>query len=404
MFPAPALIQMSDVFGAAGMNFLLLPLYLVLLAWVRRAYDREAVPLRTLALVSAGLAAAFMLDYGYGSWRLDALAQARPGAAQVQLIGIQPNFSLKELASNPELSPSDRQASLSSLVSDTSGALLKGGVVPGVPTVVVWPESVYPVPYFDAPQARVQVEAWARALGVHLVLASQDNRYFPGADGRLAWEPFGAAIHIPPGGTPAVYHKINLIPFGETIPFADTFPVWGRTLKGLIPRISQFARGEEATVFPVAPGVVLAPMICFDVFSQEVAWRMAGRGATVGVVMANLAWFGHSSATGQFERAARFRAIENRIPILVLSQNGASVMIDARGEPASPRLPLFEVGALSLQVAAGDPSFYARHGAWVHRAYVLGLLLALGAGWGWPWLKARGLPGRGGSGPQREST
>jgi apolipoprotein N-acyltransferase len=338
------------------------------------------------------LALAFGLNYAYGTWRLDTLAAsqhpARPGAARVQLIGIQPNFSLKELASSPELSPSDRQASLRALVSDTNGALLKGGVVPGIPAVVVWPESVYPVPYFDAPQARVQVEAWAQTLGLHLLIATQDNRYYKGADGRIAWEPFGAAVYIPPGGQPSVYHKMNLIPFGETIPFADVVPLWAATLKALVPRVSQFSAGHEPTVFPVAPGITLAPLICFDAFDYRPALGMAGRGATVGVLMANLAWFGRTTAAVQMERFVRFRAIETRMPILMLSQNGESVLIDARGEAASARLGVFEVGALSLEVAGGEPSFYARHAGWIHGGFGAGLLLALADGMGLPRLRS----------------
>jgi apolipoprotein N-acyltransferase len=393
MFPVPALVQLADIIGSGGLNFFTIPLYLILLAWIRQAYDPGMVPRRTLLVATGVLAVAFGLSYAYGSWCLDSIAEqqnpSRPGAARVHLVGIQPNFSLKDLASNPDLSPSDRQTSLRSLVSDTNAALLKGGVLPDVPAIVVWPESVYPVPYFDAPQARVQVEAWAQTLGVHLLLATQDNRYYPGPDGRMAWEAFGAAVYVPPGGKPSIYHKMNLIPFGETIPFADVIPFWATTLKAFVPRISQFAAGGEPTVFPVSPGIILAPMICFDAFDYRPALGMAGRGANVGVVMANLAWFGRSTATGQMERFIRFRAIETRMPILMLSQNGESVLIDARGEAASSRVGLFEVGALSVEVVAGEPSFYARNSKWVHTFYGASLLLTLALGFGLPWAKTK---------------
>jgi apolipoprotein N-acyltransferase len=389
MHPVPQLVQAADVLGAAGLNLWLVPLQLLLLGWVRRAYAPGPVPRRTLWIATAVLAAAFAAGYGYGQRRLETLAAPEPDARHVHLVGIQPNFSLKELASNPELSPSDRQTSLRTLVSDTNAALLKGGVVPGEPTVVVWPESVYPVPYFDAPQARVQVEAWAQTLGVHLLLATIESEYVAGPDGRKEWRAFGAAVHIPPGGSPTVYHKMNLIPFGETIPFADLVPAWGRALKAVVPRISQFAAGHDPVVFKIADGLVLAPLICFDVADYRPALGMAGRGATVGILMGNLAWFGRSTATQQFEGFARFRAVENRMPILVLSQNGESVLIDERGEPASPRVGLFEVGALSVDVAAGRGSFYGRHGAWVNASYAAALAAAAAFGWGWPALRRR---------------
>ena len=389
MHPVPELVQAADVLGAGGLNLWVVPLHLTLLGWVQRAYAPAFVPRRTLWFATAALAVAFAANYGYGAWRLDTLAQADPAARRVHLVGIQPNFSLKDLASNPDLSPSDRQTSLRTLVSDTNAALLKGGVVPGEPTVVVWPESVYPVPYFDAPQARVQVEAWAQTLGVHLLLATIESAYLPESNGRRDWQAFGAAVHIPPGGRPSVYHKMNLIPFGETIPFADLLPAWGRALKAVVPRISQFAAGHDPTVFPIGDGIVVAPLICFDVADYRPAQGMAGRGANVGVLMGNLAWFGRSTATQQFEGFARFRAVENRMPILVLSQNGESILIDERGEPASPRIGLFEVGALSVEVAAGRGSFYGRHGPWVNGLYAVALAAAVAFGWGWPALRRR---------------
>ena len=142
----------------------------------------------------------------------------------------------------------------------------------------------------------------------------------------------------------------------------------------MIENTSDFERGHEFTVFDIAPGVRIAPLICFDAFDDDPALGMSANGATLGVVMANLAWFGRSTAARQMEHFVRMRAIENRIPILMLSQNGESVLIDARGEEASQRLGLFQVGALSLEVHAGPGgSFFTRHAQWIHGAYALAL-------------------------------
>ncbi|MFI5338133.1 MAG: nitrilase-related carbon-nitrogen hydrolase, partial [Opitutales bacterium] len=130
---------------------------------------------------------------------------------------------------------------------------------------------------------------------------------------------------------------MNPMPFGETIPFADLVPAWGRAVKALVPRIGQFDAGRDPTVFTVASGLTVGPLICFDVFDYRPLLGMAARGANVGVVMGNLAWFGRSTASRQFEGAVRFRAIETRMPILIVSQSGESVLIDERGEQASPR-------------------------------------------------------------------
>jgi len=389
MLPVPELVQVADVLGPAGLNLWLVPLHLTLMGWVSQAYAPGRVSRRTLRIASAALALAFAGNYGYGAWRLAGLAAPDPSARRIHLVGIQPNFSLKELASDPSLSPSDRQTSLLTLVSDSNAALLKAGVPPGEPTLVVWPESAYPVPYFSAPQARTQVERWAQTLGVHLLLETIDEGNFPGPDGRMDWRAYGAAVYVPPGGWPSVYHKMNPMPFGETIPFADLVPPWGRAVKALVPRIGQFDAGRDPTVFKVAPGLTVGPLICFDVFDYRPLLGMAGRGADIGVVMGNLAWFGRSTASRQFEGFVRFRAIETRMPILIVAQSGESVLIDERGERASPRIGLFEVGALSAEVTAGRGSFYGRHGPWVNAGYAAALAALLGAGWGWAPIRRR---------------
>ena len=116
---------------------------------------------------------------------------------------------------------------------------------------------------------------------------------------------------------------------------------------------------------------------------------MAANGARLGVVLANLAWFGPTTVSRQFALYVRFRAIENRMPILLLSQNGETFLIDARGQEASQRLPPFESGAFVSEVRAPrQASFYSAHARAVERAYGLALLLVAALGW-WRPLLAR---------------
>jgi apolipoprotein N-acyltransferase len=376
MYPMTELVQISDIVGGAGLNLWIVPLHWLLYALVRGQYDRGWFPRRDLAVLAGALVVLFGAAYGYGAWRLANVEAAQAKGARVQLVGIQPNFSLMGLASNPDRTENQRGISLQGLVNDSNQALLRGGVVRDIPTVVLWPESVYPVPYFNYPQPRQAVETWAKTLGVHLVLASLDTRQpvqRPG-DGRARI--YGASIHVAPGNSePEVYHKLTPIPFGETVPLGDVLPFWRDLYLSVVSNTSDFEPGHDFTVFNISPGVKLAPMICFDAFDDDPALGMAANGATVAVVLANLAWFGPSTATRQMEQAIRFRAIETRIPFLQLSQNGESVLIDARGQQASRRLRLFEIGALSLEVHTGPGgSFFVRCYPWVYRGYALLLL------------------------------
>ena len=388
MFAQAPLVQAADLVGSAGLNPLVVGLNLLLAGALRARLQPRPGARRDLALAAALLAVGFAVAGGYGLWRMQAIAARQALGTPLRLVGVQPNFSLKDLASNPNLSPSDREQSVAALLADSEAALERlPGDAPG-PIVVVWPESAYPGAYAYNPALREAVEAWVRVHRVHLVLATLDVDY-PAAPGG-ARRFYGATVHLGPDGRVAgVYRKIVLIPFGETIPFGDWLPWYRALLRAAIPQISEFTPGDAYTVFDVAPGVRLAPMICFDAARHEVAAGMTRAGANLGLVLANLAWFGPTSVSQQFEQYVRFRAIENRIPMLMLSQNGTSVLFDARGETASRRLGQFTQAQLVLSVRLPEvTSFYARYAPWVHGAFAVLLAAALG----WLLLPRRGQP------------
>ncbi|MEE8556120.1 MAG: apolipoprotein N-acyltransferase [bacterium] len=382
MYPLAQLVQAADLVGSAGLDLIYLPLQLVLFAWVSRALGRPVVASRALWSASAGVAALLIAAGVYGQWRMDMVAAAEAAAPAVRVVGIQPNFSLKHLASNPALSPSDRERSITALLGDSSRAVAGMAPVDGRPTIVVWPESVYPAGFFLNPQVRRLTERWAQQRGVHLVLASVDFDRSP--SGRRGRRLYGIAVHVPakPGAVER-YRKIFLMPFGETIPFGDWFPPYRRLLKAWIPQISEFTAGTEYTVFEIEPGVRVAPMICYDAIQPSIAQGMAANGANLALVLANLGWFGPTSASVQFEHQIRFRAIENRIPLLFLSQNGRTVLFNALGEPAAEPLPAFTAGALVVDVPLGDvQALFTRIGTVFDRT-IGGLALLMLAGILW---------------------
>ena len=61
---------------------------------------------------------------------------------------VQPNFSLQDLASNPDLAHSERRQNLDLLFEDSEALLRSYPQESGLPKLIVWPESVYPDPFF----------------------------------------------------------------------------------------------------------------------------------------------------------------------------------------------------------------------------------------------------------------
>lgn len=373
LHPADALVQVTDVIGSVGLNLLVLPLYLVLFGWMAYGESKPGtfVVKKDLLRASAGVAVLFMIASVYGVVGLIAeeeqVEKGLKKGKSLTVVGIQPNVSLRRLASNPDMSYSSRTLTIDSLLEDSEKAIAALPQDRKGPLLLVWPESVYPFAYFRAAPIRDRVEAWLKEKGAELILVSVTTK--PPLDPEERWmRIFSSAIHVSPDGSrPTVYDKIALIPFGETIPFAETFPWFRKMLKAAIPQISEFHQGKEHTVFTLKGGIVVAPLICFDAVTDDVLLGMAKNKAELGVVMANLAWFGKTNISDLFSLFVRFRALETRMPMILLSQNGESVIYNALGREITPRLPLFTEGVLTKEMTISPRySFYAEYHAWIN--------------------------------------
>jgi apolipoprotein N-acyltransferase len=130
--------------------------------------------------------------------------------------------------------------------------------------------------------------------------------------------------------------------------------------------MSEFAQGQEYTVFPLSETNQLSAPICFDIFNPEVLRGMVRNGSKLVVNLSNLAWFGRTTASDNMVAVLRWRAIENRVPVVFASNNGESVVIGANGKNMSQQLGLFEEGALSSTLLLQSQfSFYREYAEWV---------------------------------------
>jgi apolipoprotein N-acyltransferase len=103
--------------------------------------------------------------------------------------------------------------------------------------------------------------------------------------------------------------------------------------------------------FAVKDQLVL-PNICYeDVFGEEIAYqlRIAPRPATMLLNMSNLSWYGQSTAIPQHLQISRMRTLETGRPMLRSTNDGATAVIDHRGNVAQV-LPFYRDGVLAATV------------------------------------------------------
>jgi apolipoprotein N-acyltransferase len=175
--------------------------------------------------------------------------------------------------------------------------------------------------------------------------------------GRVAWNRFNSAYLFDLSGRGASwrYDKIHLVPFGEFIPFRESFPPLYKFFNLFNPYDSDYTvtQGKEFTVFAIPPRAALssagtppsiapAPYrfvapICFeDIDSRLVSEMFRGESgvnpkrAQFLVNLTNDGWF-RANEMAQHLQAATFRSIENRAPTARSVNTGISGFVDPLG-------------------------------------------------------------------------
>ncbi|HEX4611938.1 MAG TPA: apolipoprotein N-acyltransferase, partial [Urbifossiella sp.] len=212
-----------------------------------------------LVAVTAGTAAVFAAAVGYGLVRLDHPEFARgPLVAAIQ--GSVPQFQ--------------KNAGEDSLGKSYADLHMRAAAADPRPDLVVWPETCFPIDWFVAapgaeppPEVRTQIDRCARFY------AEQGWRVpvLLGLTG-LEWEPDGvwkynsALLLTATGREVGRYDKIHLVPFGEYVPFRETFP-W---LQSFTPYENDYScrPGSRWTRFPLAAAdgrrFTFGCLICYE--------------------------------------------------------------------------------------------------------------------------------------------
>ncbi|MFI5304950.1 MAG: apolipoprotein N-acyltransferase [Nitrospiria bacterium] len=190
------------------------------------------------------------------------------------------------------------------------------------PDVILWPETSVPFLFEREREYRESLCQFVKSLHIPLLFGSPALDKTPSGN-----EWFNSAYLINSDGILVDrYDKINLVPFGEYIPFQSILFFVNKLTEG----IGDFKGGNRPTVFAL-PEHPFGTLICFEVIFPELFRKFVNQGAVFMTTITNDAWFGDTSAPYQHLSMVVFRAVENRTPIARAANTGISGFIDSRG-------------------------------------------------------------------------
>jgi apolipoprotein N-acyltransferase len=265
--------------------------------------------------------------------------------ADLVVVALQPNVPMDPVKSSEEI----RELTLRHLEMSEGGL---GRLTDNrTRRLVIWPESPMNFAYSDDSQFRELLAEFSRQNNASVLFNSQEPAPQEGL--------YNSALLVnEQGSLIAQYDKIRLLPFGEYVPLPRWLPGAG-LIRAIV---GDFTPGTKYTVMPVGAhraGV----FICIESAYPSIARKLTSEGADVLINISNDGYLGRTAVMRQHLANAVFRAVENGLPLLRVTNTGISAYITAEGEvkdATSGFQPA--VRTWTLAHSGNSKTFYTKHG------------------------------------------
>lgn len=325
LYRTPLLTQPVELFGMAALGVLVGGVNGALAGAWRNRGDR-IIALRHGA-AAASLLAGFAI---YGAVRIPMLEEAIEDAPTMKVALIQANHGAGSGVSRKKQSEDHRRMTRRAHRSHPDLDL------------VVWPESGYGGAIRREQEDLLYVTGGTPvpvALGVTTV-------EYPEGERRLSYN--SAVLTSTSAQRIGLYDKIELLMFGEGLPFEETVPA----IREWFPQAARFERGRRFEHLVHPSGIRMMPLICYEDLLPALVrrlWTKAGP-ADVLLNLTNDSWYGDSHEPRTHLALATFRSIEARRSMIRSTNTGVSAFIDPLGRIADST-PQYESATLVGEVA-----------------------------------------------------
>jgi apolipoprotein N-acyltransferase len=355
----PLIIQFASITGAYGVSFLIVminsALAIILLPLVCRqknnGFAQNQLVSNTGRNTVIGLAAllsALAILYG------DATLERPLSEKTIKLSVLQGNID-QEMKRNPRKHAAPIMQRYVELTRQAAEAQ---------PDLIVWPEASTPGLVLKHLGLHSQLRRLIREVKTHLLVGSSEFPKFDKALQKRGKAGNTALFFSPEGKVLAQHLKTRLLPFGEYIPYEDTFP-WPEFI---VPNQNQNWEipGREYTLFELDTarfGVI----ICWENAFPALVRQFVKEGANLMINITNEGWFGDSAAPYQFLAMSVFRSVENRVSMARAANTGISCFIDPYGRVTdrvwSNNKDIYVSGYLTRDIILSEKkTFYTRYG------------------------------------------
>jgi apolipoprotein N-acyltransferase len=235
--------------------------------------------------------------------------------------------------------------------------------------IIIWPEAQRKG-YLDLSNVKEAYHATLAKLTSSLIF--QDMQYLRDPTNGELTAQVNTALMLDDSGKPnGQYVKMKRIPFGEYVPFSNDDSLIQQSVERIFGNfLVETVKGKSHQVF-LHPKVNIIPLICYETTSANfvanaVKNTMQQRDRSNGSLLVGLSndgWFGSTHQPYQHVMASVLRAVENRLPLVHVANNGPSIVASPSGKVIFTS-DFQQAGGYLVNVpysVGSQPSFYSKH-------------------------------------------
>ena len=301
-------IQILSLIGAYSLSLISITFFCIPFLFFQKKITRKNIFFISIFLII------FIVNYSYGIFKLNSSNYRFDKEINVKIIS--PNFSLKDYNIQNEEFQIKRLIKISDPEKDKK-------------TLFIWPEGIFYQSYLEDIK-KYQNLFKDRFSENHLIILGINN--FINSNNADDQKYFNSLVVLNHKlEILSLYNKINLVPFGEFLPFEKILSKLG--LKKITPGYSSFSSGDIRATINLGNKFnekLILPLICYEIiYSGKI--KNKNQLPDLVINISEDAWFGRSIGPYQHFTKAIYRSIEEGIFIARSANKGISAFINPNG-------------------------------------------------------------------------